>query len=169
MGLMLSLIVAMSQNRVIGHKNQLPWHLSEDLKHFKKTTMGHAMVMGRKTFESIGKPLPGRKTIILTSNPNYHPAGTEVLHSLADIIKLKAAPEECFIVGGATLYEQMLVHCERLYLTLIKQDYEGDAYFPDFDLVQDFQIIEESPLQFSDPAQIPYQFVVAERRASPHP
>lgn len=129
----LNLIVAMARNRAIGIDNRLPWHLPEDLKHFKALTMGHHMIMGRKTYESIGRPLPGRTTVIVSRDPEYRVAGCLTANSLEDALAVCGDDPEVFFVGGATLYAQSLPYAQRLYLTEIQQDIEGDAYFPDFD------------------------------------
>ena len=123
----------MARNRVIGINNTLPWRLPEDLKHFKALTMGHHIVMGRKTYESIGRPLPGRTTVIVTRDPAYRVEGCLTAHSIADAIAACAGDAEIFFVGGAELYAQILPRAERLYLTEIQGDYAGDSHFPPFD------------------------------------
>lgn len=159
---MLSLIVAMSRNRVIGHQNQLPWHLPEDLKHFKATTMGNPIIMGRKTFESIGRPLPGRENIVVTRNPAYREEGVIVVHSLAEAIKA-CGDRDAFVIGGAQLYQDALPLADRLYVTLIDQDFAGDTYFPEIDWEKDYTVVEESELKTSSSNQLPYRFVVMKR------
>lgn len=129
----MNLIVAMARNRVIGIDNTLPWHLPEDLKHFKNLTMGHHIIMGRKTYDSIGRPLPGRTTVIVSRDPDYTMAGCLVAHSLAEAVRLCDGDAEAFFVGGTSLYEQALPLADRLYITEIQADYEGDAHFPEFD------------------------------------
>lgn len=129
----LSLIVAMARNRVIGIDNTLPWHLPEDLKHFKALTMGHPIIMGRKTFESIGRPLPGRTTLIITRDPAYRMEGCLTAHSIQEAIALCQGEEEIFCVGGAELYRQVMPLADRLYITEIQAEYEGDASFPEID------------------------------------
>lgn len=129
----LSIIVAMAQNRTIGVNNTLPWRCPEDLKHFKALTMGHHMIMGRKTFDSIGKPLPGRTTVVVTRDKELQIEGCLIAHSLQDAIKLCAGDAEAFIVGGADIYSQSLQLADTLYITEIQQDVEGDAHFPEFD------------------------------------
>ena len=128
----ISLIVAMGENRVIGANNQMPWHLSADLKRFRQITMGKPMLMGRKTHESIGRPLPGRKNIVLTANPDYQAAGCVVVHSLDEALQ-EADAEELMVIGGAALYRECLPLAERLYLTLIHREFAGDTFFPEFD------------------------------------
>lgn len=124
-------IAAMSENRVIGAGNKIPWHLPKDFKWFKKMTTGNVIVMGRKTFESIGKPLPNRETIVLTRGQWQHP-GVKTVSDLSQIDPAKEA-REVFICGGAQVYEQTLPFCSDLYLTLVKRVVEGDAFFPKFE------------------------------------
>ncbi len=129
----ISVIAAMARNRVIGIANTLPWRLPEDLKHFKALTLGHHIVMGRKTYESIGKPLPGRTTVIVTRDPEYRVEGCVTAHSIDAAIAACAGDAEVFFVGGAELYAQVLPRADRLYLTEIQAEYAGDARFPEFD------------------------------------
>ncbi len=125
-----SLIVAMSKNRVIGINNVLPWHLPADLKHFKALTMGHHIVMGRKTYDSIGKPLPGRTSVVVTRNRKLKIGGCIVVHALEQALAVCAADDEIFVVGGAELYALALPIADKLYITEIQKDVRGDAYFP---------------------------------------
>ena len=131
-------IAAMSANRVIGAANKIPWHLPEDFKWFKKMTTGNVVVMGRKTFESIGKPLPNRDTIVLSRGGFAYP-GVQVVRSLDELPPLVTG-REVFIAGGAEIYRQALPLCSDLYLTLVKREVEGDAYFPPFE--EEFELIE---------------------------
>ena len=135
-------IAAMSLNRVIGSGNKIPWHLPEDFKWFKKMTTGHVIVMGRKTFESIGKPLPNRTTAVLTRSKTPIP-GVQVISDLAELESFAAeVPErQVFICGGAQVYEKALPLCTDLYLTLVKQTVEGDTFFPSFE--ERFTLISE--------------------------
>jgi dihydrofolate reductase len=126
----ISIIVAMASNRTIGINNTLPWRCPEDLKHFKSLTMGHHMIMGRKTFDSIGKVLPGRTTVVVTRNTKLHIEGCLIAHSLPQAIDMCAADKEIFIVGGAELYIQALPLADTLYITEIQQEVQGDAHFP---------------------------------------
>jgi dihydrofolate reductase len=128
-----SLIAALAQNRVIGIENRLPWKLPEDLAHFKALTLGHPILMGRKTFESLGRPLPGRRNIVITRNRDYQPAGCEIASSIPAAIALCADVEEIFFIGGAELYKQVLSIVDRLYLTEVQIEALGDAWFPDYD------------------------------------
>lgn len=123
----------MAKNLTIGVNNTLPWRCPEDLKHFKALTMGHHMIMGRKTFDSIGKALPGRTTVVITRNNELKVEGCVVAHSLKEAIAACAGDAEVFIVGGAELYRQALPLVDTLYITEIQQDVEGDAHFPEFD------------------------------------
>lgn len=129
---MISFIVAMDKNRVIGKDNQLPWHLPADLKYFKKITMGHPIVMGRKTHESIGKPLPGRENIIVTRNNTYTADGCIVIHSMDELLQLKERAGEVFVIGGAELFHTLFPYADRLYITQIEHEFEGDTYFPQY-------------------------------------
>lgn len=130
---MIYLILAMDKNRLIGKGNQLPWKLPADLAYFKKLTMGHTVVMGRKTFESIGKPLPGRKNVILTRNINFFANGCIVINSLDDVLKLGEL-EDIFVIGGAELYSLFLPYAQSLYITEIEHSFQGDTYFNAIDL-----------------------------------
>jgi dihydrofolate reductase len=129
-----SLIVAMGENRVIGGSGHIPWHLPADFKHFKELTMGHPIVMGRKTFESIGKPLPGRVNIVITRDANYRREGIVVVVSPdAAVAAAAAAPggDEMFVIGGAEIYKLFLPRADRIYLTQVHGTFEGDVFFPE--------------------------------------
>lgn len=130
----LAAIVAMSENRVIGKDNKLPWHLPADLKYFKKITLNKTILMGRRTYESIGRPLPQRKNIIVTRDKNFAAAGCLVFHSIDAALASAAAEEEVIVIGGAVLFQQLLPRFDRLYLTLIHAAVEGDAFFPEVDM-----------------------------------
>ena len=133
----ISLIVAMAANRAIGLDNKMPWHLSADLKKFKAITMGSPIVMGRKTYESIGRPLPGRSNIIISRNLDYQQAGCLVFNDIKAAIEASSKDaEEIFIIGGAELYKATLPHADNLYLTLINQDFNGDTFFPEIDFTR---------------------------------
>ncbi len=121
----------MSSNRVIGAYNSLPWHLSEDLNHFKFLTTGHTIIMGRKTYESIGRPLPNRRNIVISRNIKNSYDGTEVVHSIEDAFSISKNDSEIFIIGGANIYEQALSFVDYLYITEIKKSYSGDTFFPE--------------------------------------
>jgi dihydrofolate reductase len=125
-----SLIVAMASNRVIGANNALPWHLSSDLKRFKALTMGHHIIMGRKTFESIGRLLPGRTTVIVTRNPGYSFEGALVANSLSRALELADGDSEVFVIGGEQIFREALKISDRILLTEIHREFEGDVHFP---------------------------------------
>jgi dihydrofolate reductase len=139
----LSLICAMDQNRLIGSNNALPWHLPADLAFFKKTTLGKPIVMGRKTYESIGRPLPGRQNIIITRNPEFHAEGCDTCTSIDQAIELAGDQDEVMLIGGASLYQQTIDLAQHLYLTRIHHQFEGDAWFPEFDLQQWHEVWRE--------------------------
>jgi len=128
----LSVIAAIARNGTIGRDNTLPWHLPEDLKHFKALTMGHHIIMGRKTYESLGRLLPGRTTVVVSRNQDYAVSGAKVVSSLQQAIQACAGDEEIFVIGGAELYREALPMAGRLYLTEIDEDFDGDAYFPEY-------------------------------------
>jgi dihydrofolate reductase len=123
----------MAKNRVIGANGAIPWHLPAELKRFKVLTMGHHLIMGRKTWESIGRLLPGRETVIVTRQPEYQVAGATIAHSLDDAIAACASDREIFLIGGAELFAQTLQRAGRLYLTTVDADVEGDTFMPEFD------------------------------------
>lgn len=129
----ISVIAALAKNRVIGIENRLPWRLPEDLAHFKALTLGHPILMGRKTFESLGRPLPGRTNVVITRNPDYRPEGCLVAASIPAAIALCGEADEVFFIGGAELYAQAIPLADRLYLTEVDVDATGDAWFPDYD------------------------------------
>ncbi|OOE14156.1 dihydrofolate reductase [Fictibacillus arsenicus] len=125
---MISFVVAMDENRAIGKDNDLPWYLPNDLKHFKKTTMGKPIIMGRKTYESIGKPLPGRENIVVTRDQSYEAEGTTIVHSVDEVLKMNA--EEICVIGGSEIFKQFLPVADRLYITEIHHTFDADTYFP---------------------------------------
>lgn len=159
----ISIIVAMAQNRTIGINNTLPWRCPEDLKHFKSLTMGHHMIMGRKTYDSIGKPLPGRTTVVVTRNPGLKIEGCIVAHSLEQAISACAGDGEIFIVGGAELYTQALPLADTIYLTEIQQEVMGDAHFPAFRR-QEWREMAREPRTQEIPQPLTYHFVTYQRR-----
>ena len=138
---MLSMIAGMAHNRVIGKDNQLPWHLPADLGWFKRTTMGKPIIMGRKTHESIGKPLPGRQNIIISTNTDLQLAGCDVVNSPEAAIELVSNEPEIMVIGGALIYELFLPHVDRLYLTQVDAEVDGDAFFPDYEAVAEWQTV----------------------------
>ncbi|WP_224248992.1 dihydrofolate reductase [Hyalangium gracile] len=158
----LSAIVAMAANRVIGVNNQLPWRLPADLARFKRVTMGHTLVLGRKTYESIGRPLPGRTMIVVTRQPGYAPAGVKVAHSVDEALTLAQGEDEVFIAGGAELYAQTMGRLDRLYLTRIERDIPGDTRFPEVDL-STWKLLEEEHHPAATADALPYAFLTYER------
>lgn len=138
----ISLIVAMSENRVIGRGNALPWRLPDDLKHFKRITTGHAVVMGRKTYDSMGKPLANRRNIVITRQGGFRAEGVTVAHSVEEAIA-QAGEGEVFIIGGAEIYKAAMPFVTRMYVTLIGADMEGDTYFPEFSR-SEWRLIEQT-------------------------
>ncbi len=159
----LSLIVAMAQNHTIGVNNTLPWRCPNDLKHFKALTMGHHMIMGRKTFESIGKALPGRTTVVVTRDTSLRIEGCVIAHSLQEAIAACVADDEVFIVGGADIYRQALDLVDTMYITEIHQEVEGDAHFPDFDKTEWHTLSRERHTQ-AEPQPLEYHFVTYQRQ-----
>lgn len=140
--MIISLIAAMDKNRLIGVDNGLPWHLPADFKHFKEVTMGKPIIMGRKTFESIGRPLPGRKNIVI-SRSGFNAEGVIVADSIDAALDEVKDSDEAMVIGGANLYQQILPLAQRMYLTQVDAECTGDAWFPEFDL-EEWQIINKS-------------------------
>lgn len=140
----------------------MPWHVSADLKRFKALTLGKPVLMGRKTHESIGRPLPGRNNIVLTSEPNYRAEGCAVAHSLAEALDLAGNAEELMVIGGSSLYERFLPEADRLYLTLIDREFEGDAFFPPFSL-ENWRVTEYDTITDDSSVDFTYRFLVLER------
>ena len=160
---MLSIIAALSNNKVIGNDNQLPWHLPADLKHFKSITMGKPIIMGRKTYESIGKPLPGRDNIIISRDPDYQANGCQVFDSITTAINSQSQADEVMIIGGASIYEQALPLVQRMYLTLIHQNIEGDAFFPEWDQ-QEWSETERTDHKADDNTTFDYSFITMNKK-----
>ena len=130
---MISIIVAVAKNGVIGDKNTLLWHIREDMIHFRTTTSGHPVVMGRKTFDSISRPLPKRTNVVITRNTELQIEGCTMAHSLSEAIEMFDSSEEVFIIGGAEIYRQAMPLADRIYLTIVDKEYEGDSSFPEID------------------------------------
>ena len=140
----LSIVVAMDDNRLIGNNNQLPWHLPADLAYFKKLTTGKSILMGRKTYDSIGRPLPNRRNIVITRNSKISISGCEVVSSVEKALILIKDEDEVMVIGGASLCEQLLPQVNRLYITKIDGEFEGDIYFPQYDDLNWYQVSCES-------------------------
>jgi dihydrofolate reductase len=158
----ISLIVAMSKNRVIGQGDALPWRLPADLRRFKLLTMGHWLILGRKTFETIGKPLAGRHMIVVTHQEGFAPTGIQVAHSVEQALAM-ANGDEVFVAGGAQIYNQTLDRANRLYMTFVKGEFEGDAFFPVFD-ESDWQLVSEEGYDRDEKNLVPYCFRIYDRR-----
>lgn len=159
----IAIIVAMASNRTIGINNTLPWRIPADLQHFKKLTMGHHMIMGRKTFESIGRPLPGRTTIVVSRDRNLKIEGCVVAHSLQEAVAASASDPQSFVVGGADIYGQALGLANTLYVTEIQKAVNGDAYFPELSRDQWQEVSREIHRQ-DEPEQLEYHFVEYRRK-----
>lgn len=140
---MISLIVAHDKNYVIGLNNDMPWHLPGDLAYFKRVTMGKPIIMGRNTFESIGRALPGRRNIVISRNADYQASGAEVVHSLEEAIALVSDQPEIMIIGGQQIFTQALPIADRLYITKIDHEFEGDTFFPEYEGWEQKTITEE--------------------------
>lgn len=155
----LSIIVAMAQNRAIGKDNDLMWHLSSDLKRFKQLTTGHPVVMGRRTWESLPKrPLPGRRNIVLTQNPDFEAAGAEVVHSVNGLFEaLKDCDDEVFVMGGASIYQLLLPFTNRLYVTQVYKDFDGDVFFPTIDM-SEFNLVSLGDPMFDEESGLDYAY-----------
>ena len=159
---MISIIAALAENRVIGINNTLPWRLPNDLKHFRRLTTGHAIILGRKNYESIGKPLPERTNIVITRNRDFHADGCLIAHSLDEALALAKNDPEIFVIGGAEIYRAALARTNRLYLTRVHATIAGDTYFPEFDETEWREISRERHKRDERHAYA-YSFVVLER------
>mgnify|MGYP003312007900 FL=1 len=139
---MFKIIVAHAPNRVIGNGIHIPWHIKEEFQHFKRTTLGHTIIMGSTTFLSIGKPLPNRKTIVINQDPNFDTMGQELCTDLNEVIsKYKDSEEVVFVCGGASIYRQMLPYVNEMIISVVKKEVEGNIYFPEYE--NDFEVYEE--------------------------
>lgn len=161
--MILSLVAAMANNRVIGRDNDMPWHLPADLKHFKAVTLGKPVIMGRKTFESIGRPLPGRRNLVISRQADFSPQGVEVVSSLDAALAAAADADEVMVIGGGQIYRQALAVAQRLYLTFIDADIEGDTRFPDWEAENCWKKVQESHFLADIHNQYNLTFVTFER------
>lgn len=161
--MIISIIAALAKNNVIGQKNKIPWHLPADFAYFKKITLGKPVIMGAKTFESIGKPLAGRKNIVLHQDKNYSAPGCVVVNSIEAALSAAGDAPEVMICGGASVYQQFLPKARRLYLTYIDHEFSGDTFFPKFNR-QDWREISRENHQADCDNPFPYAFVVLERK-----
>ncbi|MEP4890273.1 MAG: type 3 dihydrofolate reductase [Aliiglaciecola sp.] len=164
--MLISMIAAMAKNRVIGADNSMPWHLPADLGHFKRTTLGKPVVMGRKTYESIGKALPGRLNIVISRDPEYTLRDATVVPSCEDAVTAAGEVEELMVIGGGTIYNHFLPLCHRLYLTEIDLDVEGDTYFPDYTKAAKWELIETESHGPDEKNKYNYQFLTLKRSES---
>ncbi|WP_372770204.1 type 3 dihydrofolate reductase [Pseudoalteromonas sp.] len=158
--MMISMIAAMANNRVIGKDNDMPWHLPADLKHFKAVTLGKPVIMGRRTYESIGRLLPGRDNIIITRNTDYVIDGAIMALSPEHALSLAGDVEEVMIIGGGKIYLDFLTRADRLYLTHIDLDVEGDTQFPDYEAVANWEVLESTSFSPDEVNQYHYRFVI---------
>ncbi|HBE78159.1 MAG TPA: dihydrofolate reductase [Firmicutes bacterium] len=155
---MIALILAMDRNQVIGKAGRIPWRLPTDLAYFKQLTLGHPVIMGRKTYESIGKPLPGRQNIIMSTNTDYQVKGCKVLHSITEVRRFCDA-KDVFVIGGSQIYREFLPIADRLYITLLDEVFTGDSYFPQLDQKQ-WQLISKSQGQRNEKNPYDYSFLI---------
>ena len=164
----ITLIAALSTNNVIGRDNQVPWRQSADMKRYKALTMGHHLITGRRTYESVGRPLPGRTTVVVTRSPDFRAEGVVVAHSLDDALRIAAAAgeDEAFINGGAEVYAQSLHRADRMQLTRIHAEIEGDTFFPEFDDVSEWRLVDSEHYEADEKNEYPYSFLVYERAGS---
>jgi dihydrofolate reductase len=160
----ISAIVAVAQNGVIGRENDLPWRLPNDLRHFKEVTLGHHIILGRKNFDSIGRALPGRTSLVLSRNPKLEIPGCIVMPNLAEALNFAriAGESEAFIIGGAEIYKLALPQIDKLYLTEVLADVKGDVYFPDYDRKQ-WKVISNEFQDADEKNEYPHRFLVLER------
>jgi len=158
----ISAVVAIAENHAIGKNNQLLWYLPNDLKHFKQITGGHIVIMGRKTYESVGKPLPNRRNIVITRQ-HIELTGCEVVNSVAAALKLCAGEQEVFIIGGAEIYKLALPLTNRIYLTIVHRSFEADAFFPPISM-QEWMETEREDFEADEKNNIPYSFITLNRR-----
>ncbi len=158
----LAIIVAMDEQRLIGKDNDLPWKISADLQYFRRTTMGKPIIMGRNTHESIGRPLPGRQNIVISSQQNYKAEGCDVVHSIDDALALCRDAEQVMVMGGASLYQQILPLADFLYLTRVHASLDGDTWFPEWS-EQDWQLISSEDHQADENNEFDYSFQLYQR------
>ncbi len=160
---MLSIIVALSENNVIGRENNLPWKLSADLKRLKSITMGHHLIMGRRTWESLGRPLPGRTNVVITSDKNYKAEGGVVVHSLNEALQTSSNDNEAFIFGGGKIFKEALPKVNKIYMTIVHAKIDGDTFFPELDK-KEWQEIEREDFEADEKNQYDYSFITLKRK-----
>ncbi len=159
----ITVVVAIAANSMIGCANKLLWHIKEDLQHFKKITTGGCVVMGRKTYESIGRPLPNRRNVIISTNANYKVEGCEVYNSLSDAFEALSNLEEVFVIGGGEIYRQTLSMCSKIELTVVEKDYEGDTLFPAIDS-NEWRVDSEERFERGEKYEHPFTFKTLTRK-----
>lgn len=152
---LVSLVAAVSENRVIGRAGGLPWHLPDDLQHFKRLTVDHTVIMGRKTYAEMKRPLANRRNVVISQNPDFHPHGVTVVPSLEEALALGATEREVFVIGGGEIFRQAMPRADRLYLTVVQAQIEGDTWFPEFD--REGWVLEEEASHPAD-ARHPFSF-----------
>jgi dihydrofolate reductase len=161
-----SIIAAVATNGVIGRAGDLPWHLSSDLKRLKAMTMGHHMVMGRRTWDTLGRPLPGRRIVVITRNRDFAPEGVLTAGSVESALLLAQGDGEVFIAGGAEIYEQSLHRADVMYITRVHAEPEGDTFFPEFDDVNEWQLTDSEHFEADERNDHPYSYLTYERVGS---
>ena len=160
-----SLVVAASTNNVIGRDGGLPWHLPDDLRHFKRITTGKPLIMGRRTFESIGKPLPERQNIVMTRDPDYAAEGCDVVSSVDEALELAGDAEEVMVIGGGQVYRDFLPRADRIYMTRVQAEVQGDTLFPDFDK-NAWRLVSSEHHAADDRHGYAFEMMVFERRVA---
>ena len=160
--MIISFVAAMGKNRVIGKNGKLPWHLPKDLKHFHDMTLGKPVIMGRKTYESIGKPLPDRTNIIITRDQSYKAEGCIVVHTIDEALKAAGNAEEVMVIGGSQIYKEFLPRANRMYLTFIDEEFQGDTYFPEYN-IEEWKEISYEEHERDAENKYDFRFVVLER------
>jgi len=161
-----SIIVAVSANGIIGLENRLPWRLPADQAHFKRLTMGHHLIVGRKTYRSIGRQLPGRTMVVVSRDPNYAPPGILVAHSIEEALHLVEGDDEPFVAGGTEVYRALLPHAGRIYLTRVEKHFDGDTRFPEPNW-EEWHLIHQESHQPDPENPYPFSFLIYERKAPP--
>ncbi|WP_349254882.1 type 3 dihydrofolate reductase [Thalassotalea castellviae] len=160
----LSMIVAHANNRIIGKDNDMPWHLPADLAYFKKTTLGKPVVMGRKTYESIGRPLPGRQNIVISRDKNYQAEGVTTVTSVEQALQQAGDVEEVMVIGGGAIYQHCLPAADRLYITHINAEIEGDTQFPEYDVENDWTLVKSEKYSADEKNAFPLDFCLYQRK-----
>jgi dihydrofolate reductase len=160
----LSMIVAHANKRIIGKDNDMPWHLPADLAYFKKTTLGKPIIMGRKTYESIGRPLPGRQNIVISRDVNYQAVGVDCATSVEQALILAGDVEEVMVIGGGAIYRHCLPFAHRLYITHIKANIEGDTEFPEYDTDNDWPLTQSTKFSADEKNHFDLDFCIYQRK-----